>query len=63
MTQYRAYVIGDGGHILKAEGFQATDDNEAIVIAKKRFVDGHDVEIWQAARKVWRLKSDERDAG
>ena len=48
---YYAYVIGDDGHIQNRVEFVCSDDEEAKRCAK-RLVDGHDVELWQEARRV-----------
>lgn len=56
MKDYRAFTIGQDGHISGAEGF--ADDEEALQKAR-RLVDGHDVEIWQLERKVGLIKAAE----
>jgi len=59
MPEYRAYIIDHDGHIKSFEPLVCADDVAAIANAK-RLVDGHDVEVWQGARKVTTLahKSD-----
>ncbi len=54
MPGYRAYIIGDDGHFIKANALDCLDDKAAIESAKQ-FVDGHDVELWQEDRCVARL--------
>jgi hypothetical protein len=44
MSEYRVYVIGYDGHFIKLE---CADDKAAIESAKQ-FIDGHDIELWQA---------------
>jgi hypothetical protein len=56
VSEYRAFILGQDGHIFKAEGFEASDDEEALRKAKC-IVDGHDVEVWQLARKVAAIKA------
>jgi hypothetical protein len=51
MAEYRAYVIGADGHFYSAVRFECPGDEEARKEAEK-LVDGHDVELWQGARKV-----------
>jgi hypothetical protein len=54
MPEYRAYIIGHDGHIQRYEPIVCADDEAAIAKAE-RLVDGHDVELWQGARKVTTL--------
>jgi hypothetical protein len=54
-AEYRAYIIDPDGHILRSNGFAATSDDAAFEYAR-RFVDGHDVELWSGARLVGKLK-------
>ena len=58
MRDYRAYTIGEDGHIMDGESFQAIDDIAAIAHAM-RFVEGRDVEVWEGGRKVGVLRGDE----
>jgi hypothetical protein len=62
MTVYRAYVIGDGGHIVSSREWVADSDADATIWAKQ-LVDGHDVELWSGTRFVVRLKSHEDRTG
>ena len=51
MPGYRAYIIGADGHFRTSVELDCPDDE----VAKERamqLVDGHDVELWQQARKV-----------
>jgi hypothetical protein len=57
MMDYRAYTIGEDGHIVGSEAFEAVDDIAAIAHAV-RFVESRDVEVWQGGRKVGVLKGD-----
>jgi hypothetical protein len=56
MREYRAYIIGHDGHIQKRFEIYCSDDEEAKDRAKK-YVDGHDVELWHRAQKIAKLKS------
>ena len=59
MPEYRAYILDRDRHIKGCEPLISADDNAAIASAK-RLVDGHDVELWQGARKVTTLTSQGR---
>lgn len=59
MPDYRAYIVGPDGRFIAAEVIVAKDDAEALSIAK-RFVDGHDVELWHLDRKIGVLHKDEK---
>jgi hypothetical protein len=51
MQEYRAYIIGLDGHIIKAIGLYCANDDAAKERAKQ-LVDGHDVELWQGDRRI-----------
>lgn len=51
MLEYHVYIIGPEGPILRRIDLFCPDDEAAIGQACK-FVDGHDVEVWQDTRKV-----------
>lgn len=51
MLEYRAYVLGKNGRVMKRHDFEAAHDEEALTHAW-RYVDGHDVEVWQLDRVV-----------
>jgi hypothetical protein len=56
MPDYRLYTLKNDGHIAgPPKILQCADDQEAIAEAKK-LLDGLDIEIWQGARVVIRLK-------
>ena len=50
MPEYRAYLIGDG-HIVQRVELVCTDD-EAAKEQAKTLAEGHDVELWQEARRI-----------
>jgi hypothetical protein len=54
MVEYRAFTVGRDGHFVGSEALICADDLEAIEKAK-RFVDGHDIELWSGDRFVIRL--------
>jgi hypothetical protein len=51
MAQYRAYIVGDDGHFMRAVDIFCNDD-EAAKEKAKQLVDGHDAELWQLDRKI-----------
>jgi hypothetical protein len=55
MADYRAYIIGHDGHFVTFKQLECINDDDAKEQAK-RLVDGHDVELWQRARKVARFE-------
>jgi hypothetical protein len=55
MTEYRAYLIGYHGRIQGYEPLSCANDGAAIVAAK-RLMGSHGVEIWQDSRKVITLE-------
>jgi hypothetical protein len=55
MSEYRAYIVGSDGHIFNAVDLECPDDAEAMKQAEQ-LVDGHDVELWQRARRIIVLK-------
>jgi hypothetical protein len=54
MIGYRAYIMSKDDHIVGAHAIKAATDDEAVRLARI-YVDGFDVEVWQAERKVARL--------
>ena len=59
MAEYRAFIVGQDGHFIGFEGLVCADDAEAIEKAK-RFVDGHDIELWSGERFVVRLSHEKK---
>lgn len=59
MTDYRAYIVGEGGHFETFEVINADSDEGALKAAEK-LVEGRDVEVWHLARKVAVLKCDDK---
>jgi hypothetical protein len=54
MIEYRAYVIGDDGHIVSATGLVCEND-EAAIAEVKAFLLDQTIEIWSRDRFVIRL--------
>jgi hypothetical protein len=55
VNEYRAYLIGADGHILRRVDMFCTDDDAAKGQAKQ-LVDGHDVELWRLDRQIATFK-------
>ena len=51
MPEYRAYIMGDDGHILRPVNLVCEDD-EAAKEKARQLVQSHDVELWQCERRV-----------
>ncbi len=51
MADYRAYILGADGRIMKPIDLEC-DNDEVAKEAAERLVDGHDVELWQGRRKI-----------
>ena len=56
---YRAYIVGEGGHFVGVHEIDAPDDDAALEKAKQ-YVDGLDVELWQRARRIARIEGSKR---
>jgi hypothetical protein len=55
MAEYRAYIVGHDGRFMRSIDLICPDDETAKEYAKN-LVDGHDVELWQADRKIEAFK-------
>jgi hypothetical protein len=55
MPVYRLYFIGDDDHVKGAPKIIDVGNDEQAIQEAERWVDGHDVEVWDQARKVARL--------
>ena len=51
MLEYRAYMIGQDGHIMHRVELLCADDGAATEQALL-LVDGHAVELWQGTRRI-----------
>ncbi|MCK1358929.1 hypothetical protein [Bradyrhizobium sp. 199] len=56
--QYRAYLVGENGVFRSAEAFEAPSDESALTFAQQ-FTRQGKVEVWQLARKIAVLDSEE----
>ena len=55
MVEYRAYIMTDDDHIIRAIGLECPNDDAAKKRAKE-LADDHNVELWQLGRKVATFK-------
>src|SRR4051812_9913678 len=51
MAEYRAYILDEDGHFLRAIELVCLDDDAAKEHAKQ-LVDGHDIELWRQERRI-----------
>jgi hypothetical protein len=51
VSEYRAYIMGSDGHVLRRVDLFCADDDTAKERARA-LVDGHDVELWQLDRRT-----------
>jgi hypothetical protein len=51
MLEYRAFMVGVDGHILRAIELVCPNDESAKEYARQ-LVDGCDVELWQGERQI-----------
>jgi hypothetical protein len=51
MQEYRAYIMASDGHVQSRVDLRCEDENTAKELAKQ-LVDGHDVELWQADKRL-----------
>jgi hypothetical protein len=56
VVDYRAYILASDGRIMKPVELDCPDD-DAAKEAAKQLIDGHDVELWQGARKLQTFKA------
>jgi hypothetical protein len=56
MGDYRAYHIGRDGRIARKQDFVAKDDEDAMELAQQ-YLNGLDIEVWTANRKVGLVKA------
>ena len=55
MDGFYAYIVDQEGHVVKRVDLALEREEDAAEHAK-RFVDGHDVELWQRDRKIATFK-------
>ena len=56
MPEYRVYMLTDDNKIAGASEEVTCDDDQQAIQYAKQWLDGHDLEVWQGARVVTRLK-------
>jgi hypothetical protein len=52
LPDYRLYIVGHDGHFQSSIAIPDCPDDDAAITATKPLIDGHDVELWHADRKV-----------
>jgi hypothetical protein len=57
---YRVYFITSAGHVAGPPEVIASNSDQEAVERAKQLLDGRDIEIWQGARVVTRLRPDEK---
>jgi hypothetical protein len=55
MQEYRAYVMGQDGHIVSRVDIVCRDETDAKQRAKA-LVDGHDIELWHGDRVIAKFR-------
>jgi hypothetical protein len=58
VNEYRAYIIGPDGHILRRVDLSCANDDAAKDRARL-LVDGHDVELWELGRRIAKFKHED----
>jgi hypothetical protein len=56
MTEYRVYTLSNGNHIMAPPDIIACETDQEAIEQARRLIEGHDVEVWQGARCVIRMK-------
>lgn len=59
MRDYRIYRLDKNGHVLGPPVVVASDDDDSVIEEAKKYVDGVAVEVWDEARRVIVLPSEE----
>lgn len=62
MQNYKAYILGEDGHIIDRVDLDCSDDDDAKVKARKLAI-GQAVELWDGARKIARFQPTNPDPG
>ena len=52
VSEYRAYIIGQDSHFVRAVRLEYPDDISAASAAQRLLEDDHGVELWQLGHKV-----------
>jgi hypothetical protein len=56
VPEYTIYTLTDGGKIDGPSRVVICDDDQDAIKLVKQWLDGHDLQVWQGARLVNRLK-------
>jgi hypothetical protein len=57
MGEYRAFILGEDGHVREGYEFEGASDEAAVQVARQ-LSNRHGVEVWQLDRKVAVLEAD-----
>jgi hypothetical protein len=58
MPDYRVYPVDKNDHVLGAPNVVTCDSDQEAIEKARPLVNGHDVELWQGARQVGRIKTE-----
>jgi hypothetical protein len=61
MPDYRVYPVDKSNHIVAAPHVVTCDSDEEAIEKARPLVNGHDVELWDGARQVGRIKSNDSE--
>jgi hypothetical protein len=59
MPDYRVYPVDKDNHIAAVAYIVTCDTDQDAIENARPLVNGHDVELWQGARQVGRIKAEE----
>jgi 7-cyano-7-deazaguanine synthase in queuosine biosynthesis len=59
MPDYRVYPVDKDNHIVAVEQVINCDTDQEAIEKARPLVNGHDVELWDGARQVGRIKTGE----
>ncbi|MBR0868949.1 hypothetical protein JQ633_01155 [Bradyrhizobium tropiciagri] len=62
MRNYKAYILGEDGHIIGRLDLECIDDDDAKLQARKLAI-GQAVELWEGARKIATFQPTNPDPG
>ena len=57
MPDYRIYTLSEDGHIKGAPTLVIFESDQEAIETVRRMLDGNDIDVWQGARRITRLKS------
>ena len=60
MGQYKLYYLNHAGKIFSARDVTCVEDMDAVDMATS-LLNGHDIEVWQGARRIAHVKASEQE--